>query len=69
MFDLCSGAAADAVCESGTSCRSSTCQSRYPDLLCASDLECASGYCDTTASKLCLSTGACYFSWDEKMGF
>jgi hypothetical protein len=68
MFDLCSGTSADAICESGTSCRSSRCEPRYIDRLCSADLECASGSCNTT-TKLCASTGACYFSWDEKMGF
>jgi hypothetical protein len=69
MFDLCSGPAAAAVCESGTSCRSGTCQPRNNPLPCSSNLECVSGLCDTAASKLCLLGDACYFSWAEKMDF
>ena len=68
MFDLCAGTSAEAVCESGSSCRNSTCLPRYPIFNCSSNLECSSGMCNSTA-KYCELSPACYFSWNEKMGF
>jgi hypothetical protein len=67
MFDLCSGASAAAVCESGTSCRSGTCQARKPlASSCSTDLECRTGRCDTTGRR-CIDTAECFFSWNQKV--
>lgn len=62
-FDRCGGATARAVCESGTACQQDVCRPRRVTG-CQSDLDCASGSCN---SGVCLSTGACYFSWADKI--
>ena len=69
MYDACSGQAANAVCESGTSCQGGVCKHRktlFPRT-CGAGSECLFGYCPSSA-RLCTNTPYCPFTWEDKTG-
>ena len=68
IFDRCAGPTASATCEMGSACQAgadgnSICTDRHW-IGCKTDLDCVSGYCQ---NGVCYSSGACYFSWSEKI--
>jgi hypothetical protein len=69
VFDLCSGANAEAVCETGTHCEGSGCKVRIPDGEgpCKDHSDCAMGWCDKGASNRCGFSTTCHFAWSDKV--
>jgi hypothetical protein len=63
VFDRCAGPTASAACEPGASCEANRCKARQV-VGCSNDADCVTGRCNVD---VCVSSGACYFSWSEKM--
>jgi hypothetical protein len=62
-FEPCAGTEASSECEPGASCKENVCKPRRV-IGCKDNDECATGHCDFG---ICVSTGACYFAWSDKV--
>lgn len=64
--DLCGGANAAAVCETGSQCKGNSCVARVVDGPCSKGADCVSGYCNKD-TKSCIGSSLCHFSWADKV--